>query len=235
MNRLRTVRAIAVDCDGVLINDTYLAVIEQFINRRGGSYDEQAEKDIIGLQDVVVAERIALVCGLKQPTADTLAAIWAEREQFLQEQPIKVNPEAAEFLTSLRELGVRVLCYGGRTREHTFEKYLGNLVELFDPEHPYVSVNEHRPGVDLIVRDVLGCDADEVIFIDDVSRVAQAARNLGSGFIGFPSSSAHRRQRRFMEQIGVRHIVGSLGEITPSLIAHIDEELARSRHWITAN
>ncbi|GGV51580.1 HAD family hydrolase [Streptomyces spectabilis] len=233
MNEIRKVRLVALDCDGVLINDTYLAVIERFVTRHGGCYDARAERDIVGLRDVVVAERIGRLCGLDQPVADTLAAIWAEREQYLRERPIKARDGVVDLLTSLRNLDVRVICYGGRKREHTFDHHLGHVVGLLDPEHPYVSINEHRPGVAWIVRDVIGCDFDEAVFIDDVSRVAEAAREHGSGFVGFPSGAAHRRQHQFMVEGGVRHIVSSLSEITPRLLARIDGELATSSHWST--
>ncbi|WP_030684518.1 HAD family hydrolase [Streptomyces sp. NRRL B-1347] len=233
MNGIRKIRLVAVDCDGVLINDTYLAVIERFVTRHGGRYDARAERDIVGLRDVAVAERIGRLCGLDQPVPDVLAAIWAEREQYLREHPITVNDGVVDLLASLRNLDVRVLCYGGRDRQHTFDRHLGHVVDLLDPEHPYVSINEHRPGVARIVRDVIGCAFDEAVFIDDVSRVAEAAREHGSGFIGFPSSAAHRRQRRFMAEAGVRHIVGSLSEVTPHLLERVDGELATSSHWNT--
>ena len=231
MTELRQVRLIAIDCDGVLINDTYLAVIERFITGHGGDYDDETERSIIGLRDVEVADRLAKACGLDQPVQDTLAEIWAERERYLREQPIAVTPGAARMLASLRDLGVRIVCYGGRTREHTFDKYLGDLVDLLDADVPYVGINEHRPGVRHIVRDVIGCRFDQAVFIDDVSRVAQAARALGAAFIGYPSSAAHQRQRRFMTDHGVRHIVDSLEQVTPELLARVDAELATSTHW----
>lgn len=231
MGHLRKLRLVAIDVDGVLVDDTYLAVLERFVTRLGGVYDDAAERRIVGLRDVVVAELIADLCGLDQPAAETLAAIYAEREHYLREHPIKLAEGAEEFLLSLRKLGVRAVAYGGRTREHTFDHHLGPLVEFLDPEVPYVSINDHRPGVDWIVREVIGCEFDEAVFIDDVSRVGMAARDLGAGFIGFPSSDAHRRQRRFMAEAGVRHFAGSLGEITPELLARIDEELATSTHW----
>ncbi|MEV4509919.1 hypothetical protein AB0K00_13275 [Dactylosporangium sp. NPDC049525] len=235
MEPLRKIRLVALDCDGVLIDDTYLAVIERFVTRHGGRYDERAERDIVGLRDMVVAERVARLCGLDQPVADTLDGLWAQRRQYVQEHPIRVSDGAAGLLTWLRGCGVRVVCYGGRTREHTFDGLLGHLTGLLDREHPYISVNEHRPGVEWIVRDVIGCGFDEAVFVDDVSRVADAARACGTGFIGVPSSPAHRRQRRFMAAGGVRHIVGSLGEITPELLARVDDELATSRHWGAPN
>ncbi|MEU7616396.1 hypothetical protein AB0B27_09900 [Micromonospora rifamycinica] len=217
----------------MLLDDTYLAVIERFVVRHGGRYDEQAERDIVGLRDTVVADRVARLCGLDQPVGATLSALWAERQRYLQEHPIRVADHAVAFLTGLRTLGVRVVCYGGRTREHTFDRYLGHLAGLFDAEHPYVSVNEHRPGVAWIVREVVGCGFDEAVFIDDVGRVAWAARRLGSGFIGLPGSAVHRRQRRFMMEAGARHIVDSLDQITPALLAQVDEELVGSCHWGT--
>jgi beta-phosphoglucomutase-like phosphatase (HAD superfamily) len=231
VSELRRLRLVAIDCDGVLINDTYLAVIERFIRAHGGDYDARAERNIIGLRDVAVAELISELCGLNQPVADTLAGLWAERERYLREQPIAMAAGVPDFLASLRELDVRVVCYGGRAREHTFDKYLGHLVDLVDHKVPYVGVNEHRPGVDWIVREVIGCEFDQAVFIDDVSRVAQAAREHGAGFIGFPSSPAHQRQRRFMAEAGVRHIVDSIKEITPELLTRVDEELATSTHW----
>lgn len=231
MGGFRKLRLIALDCDGVLLDDTYLAVIARFVTSRGGVYDDEAERAIIGLQDVVVAEQLAKLAGLDQPIAQTLAQAWAEREEFLREHPLKVTESVPELLAALGKLGARVVCYGGRPREHTFDKYLGHLVELLDPEVPYVSVNEHRPGVDLIVREVIGCEFDEAVFVDDVSRVAEAARERGAGFIGFPSSDVHERQRRFMAEAGVRHVVGSLAELTPELFAAVDSELATSTHW----
>jgi beta-phosphoglucomutase-like phosphatase (HAD superfamily) len=234
VTELSHVRLIAIDCDGVLIDDTYLAVIERFVTQRGGDYDDELERAIVGLRDVVVAELMADACGLDQPVEDTLAEIWAERERYLREHPIAVTPGAGDLLASLRGLGAQVVCYGGRTREHTFDKYLGELVELLDPDVPYVGINEHRPGVEYIVRDVIGCDFDQAVFIDDVSRVAQAARTCGAGFIGFPSTHAHQRQRRFMRDIGVRHIVDSLQEVGPELLARVDAELTTSTHWSIA-
>lgn len=87
MTTLRRLRLVAVDCDGVLINDTYLAVLERFVTRHGGVYDEEAERLIVGLQDVVVADLVAQLCGLDQPVDETLAAIFAERRSTFVSTP----------------------------------------------------------------------------------------------------------------------------------------------------
>ncbi|WP_329047960.1 HAD family hydrolase [Amycolatopsis sp. NBC_01488] len=231
MSGLRKLRAVALDCDGVLIDDTYLAMIARFVTDHGGTYDAAAERDVIGLRDIVVAEKVTRLCGLDQPAEETLKQLWAARQDHLAEHPIRVAEGARDCLEALGKLPVRLLCYGGRTREHTFDRYLGDLVGLLDPDVPYVSINEHRPGVDHIARTVLGAEHGEVVFVDDVSRVAEDARAHGAGFIGFPAGPAHARQREFMIGYGVRHIATSLAELTPELLEIVDEELATSTHW----
>ncbi|WP_410642769.1 HAD family hydrolase [Amycolatopsis sp. lyj-346] len=231
MSGFGKLRVVALDCDGVLIDDTYLAMIARFVTEHGGNYDAAAERDVIGLRDVVVAEKITRLCGLDQPAEETLKQLWAARQDYLAEHPIRVAEGARDCLEALAKLPVRLVCYGGRTREHTFDHHLGGFVDLLDPEVPYVSINEHRPGVDHIARTVLGVAFDEIVFVDDVSRVAVDARAHGAGFIGFPASPAHARQRDFMASAGVRHFATSLAELTPELLATVDGELAVSTHW----
>lgn len=231
MSGFGKLRVVALDCDGVLIDDTYLAVIARFVTGHGGVYDAAAERDVIGLRDIVVAEKVTRLCGLDQPAEETLKQLWAARQDHLAEHPIRVAEGARDCLEALSKLPVRLVCYGGRTREHTFDRYLGDFVDLLDPEVPYVSINEHRPGVGHITRTVLGAAFDEIVFVDDVSRVAEDARAHGAGFVGFPSSPAHARQRDFMAAGGVRHFATSLAELTPDLLATVDGELAASTHW----
>ncbi|ADJ46944.1 hypothetical protein AMES_5119 [Amycolatopsis mediterranei S699] len=231
MSGFEKLRVVALDCDGVLIDDTYLAMIARFVTEHGGRYDAAAERDVIGLRDLVVAEKITRLCGLDQPAELTLKQLWAARQDYLAEHPIRVAAGARDGLEALAKLPVRLVCYGGRTREHTFDHHLGDFADLLDPEVPYVSINEHRPGVEHITRTVLGVAFDEIVFVDDVSRVAEDARAHGAGFVGFPSSPAHARQREFMAACGVRHFATSLAGLTPELLATVDGELAASTHW----
>ncbi|MCR6481932.1 HAD family hydrolase [Amycolatopsis sp. OK19-0408] len=231
MTALKKLRVVALDCDGVLIDDTYLAMIARFVTDHGGVYDAAAERDVIGLRDIVVAEKVTRLCGLDQPAEETLKQLWAARQEYLAQHPIRVAEGVRECLEALGELPVRLVCYGGRTREHTFDRHLGDLVDLLDPEVPYVSINEHRPGVEHITRTVLGAGFDEIVFVDDVSRVAEDACAHGAGFIGFPASPAHARQREFMAGFGVTHFATSPAGLTPGLLEIVDAELATSTHW----
>jgi len=162
---------------------------------------------------------------------ETAAAFFAEREAYLKDHPIEVLPGVRELLAALRDLGVCVTCYGGRDRQYTFDTHLGQLSEYFDPEFPYIDVNDFRPGVKEIVRDIFGVRFDEAVFIDDINRMAEVARALGTGFIGVQAGVPHDFQRAEMLATGVRHLVDDIRQIDARLLARVDRELADGTLW----
>jgi beta-phosphoglucomutase-like phosphatase (HAD superfamily) len=231
MGTLRKIRLVALDTDGVLLNDTYSPVIERFVTRHGGEYTAAVERGVWGSPQLAAGQNMALACRLPWSAKETITAFFAERDEYLREHPVQVTDGTSQFLTVLREVGVRVVCYGGRTREYTFDKYLGHLTEFFDAEIPYVDVNDFRPGVKEIVRDFFGLDFDEVLFVDDINRVAEVAKALGAGFIGVPASMPHNFQRAEMLATGVRFMVDSTRQIDTELLAKADAELAAGTLW----
>jgi hypothetical protein len=82
-----------------------------------------------------------------------------------------------------------------------------------------------------IVRDHFGLGHQEVLFIDDVARVAERAKELDVPFIGHPSDFEHSFQRTLMQRAGVRHLVRSLYDIDAALLRTIDGESARGACW----
>jgi phosphoglycolate phosphatase-like HAD superfamily hydrolase len=231
MSRLRRIRLVALDSDGVLLNDTYSPVIERFVTKHGGTYTAAVERGVWGSPQLAAGQNMALACKLPWSARETIEAFFAEREEYLKDHPVQVLDGAAELLATLREAGVRVVCYGGRNREYTFDRYLGHLAEFFDPEVPYVDVNDFRPGTKEIVRDVFGYGFDEAVFVDDINRVAEVAKALGTGFIGVPASMPHNFQRAEMEAIGVRYLVDDIRQIDAALLEKVDEELAAGTLW----
>lgn len=228
---LQKIRLVALDTDGVLLNDTYSPVIESFVTRHGGEYTAAVERGVWGSPQLAAGQNMALACRLPWSAKQTIAAFFAERDEYLKDHPVQVTDGAAGFLAMLRETGARVVCYGGRHREYTFDRYLGHLAEFFDAEIPYVDVNDFRPGVKEIVRDIFGYQYDEVLFIDDINRVAEVTKALGAGFIGVPASLPHNFQRAEMLATGVRFMADSIREIGPDLIAKVDGELAAGTLW----
>jgi hypothetical protein len=231
MSTLNKIRLVALDSDGVMLNDTYSPVIERFVTKHGGEYTAAVERGVWGSPQLAAGQNMALACRLPWSAKETIAAFFREREEYLKTHPIEVAPGAEQLLATLAEFDVRVTCYGGRNREYTFDTYLGHLAEYFDREIPYVDVNDFRPGVKEIVRDVFGYEFDEVLFIDDINRVAEVTKVLGAGFVGVPASLPHNFQRAEMAETGVRHTVDDIRDIDATLLAKVDEELAAGTLW----
>ncbi|MFI1359891.1 HAD family hydrolase [Streptomyces sp. NPDC020898] len=231
MNPLQKIRLVALDSDGVLLNDTYSPVIERFVTRHGGEYTAAVERGVWGSPQLAAGQNMALACKLPWSAKETIGAFFKEREEYLRENPVELIPGTEELLATLREAGVRVVCYGGRNREYTFDTHLGHLAEYFDSEIPYVDVNDFRPGTKEIVRDIFGYEFDEVVFVDDINRVAEVTKSLGAGFIGVPASLPHNFQRAEMEATGVRYMVDDIRKIDSGLLRKVDEELAAGTLW----
>ncbi|MFD6620153.1 HAD family hydrolase [Streptomyces albidoflavus] len=210
----------------MLLNDSFSPVMRRLVEARGGTYSAAFERELLSQPQRVAAQRAADVLG---GTAEqVLTDYFAEREAYVREHPVHVLDGAAELLATLRSLRVRAICYGGLERSH-FDRHLGRFADFFD-EPGYLCTNDFRPGIREITE-LFGLRADQVLFIDDVARVAEAAREIGVAFIGHPADSAHDFQRRMMAEAGTRHIVDSLKEIDEALLRTLDEEAAAGSVW----
>ncbi|MFH8796984.1 HAD family hydrolase [Streptomyces sp. NPDC017941] len=228
---LDKIRLVALDSDGVLLNDTYSPVIERFVTRHGGQYTAAVERGVWGSPQLAAGQNMALACKLPWSAKETIAAFFKERENYLTEHPVQVSAGAEQLLATLRETGARVVCYGGRDRAYTFDTHLGHLAGYFDEQTPYVDVNDFRPGTKEIVRDIFGYAFDETLFVDDINRVAEVTKALGAGFLGVPASMPHNFQRAEMEATGVRYTVRDIRDIDLELLRKIDQELAAGTLW----
>ncbi|WP_311765199.1 HAD family phosphatase [Streptomyces zingiberis] len=218
-----------MNIDGVLLNDTFSPVIHRFVTRRGGTYTAATEREIFSQPQHLAAAALGRAAGLDQPVRDVLAAYFRERDAYLAEHPVRVEPGAAELLRRLRSLGLRTVCYGGLPKDH-FDRHLGDLADRFDGPR-YVCTNDFRPGIREITCEVFGLAVDQALFVDDVARVAEAARDLGAAFIGHPGGFAHGFQAAAMRAAGVRHLVNSLAAIDEELLRTVDREAAAGTLW----
>ncbi|MGW0792273.1 HAD family hydrolase [Streptomyces sp. NPDC002911] len=223
---LRHLSLVAVNIDGVLLNDSFSPVMRRLVESRGGAYTAEFERALLSQTQLVAAQRAADELG---GTAEQLVKdYFAEREDYLRDHPVHTLDGAAGLLATLRSLGVRTVCYGGLERAH-FDRHLGALADYFD-EPGYVCTNDFRPGIREIVE-LFGLRHDQALFIDDVARVAETARDLKVPFIGHPVDSEHDFQRQMMQEAGARHIVGSLKEIDEALLRTVDAEAAAGSIW----
>ncbi|MEU7022162.1 HAD family phosphatase [Streptomyces sp. NPDC046203] len=230
MNRpLDRLRLVALNIDGVLLNDTFSPVIGNFVTSRGGVYDAETERRILSQPRRVAGGEMARAAGLDITGEEALEIYFAERARHVADHPVAPNPGAPELIERVRSLGVQVVCYGGLSKPH-FDTHLGAWAHLFDGPG-YVCTDSFRPGIKEIVMDVFDLGLDEALFVDDVARVAEAAKTLGVPFIGHPSSF----QGTFMKELEVRHIVDSLDAIDEELLRTLDAEAAAGTLWPAAS
>jgi phosphoglycolate phosphatase-like HAD superfamily hydrolase len=228
---LNQIKLIAVDTDGVLFNDTYSPAIERFVKKHGGDYTAEVERGVWGSPQLAAGQNMALACRLPWSAKETIAAFFAEREQYLSDHPVEVAPTAEKFLALAASTGAKVISYGGRDRAYSFDRFLSPLAKYFDPDLPYIDVNDFRPGMKEIVRDIYKVNFNQTLFIDDINRVAEVSKALEAGFIGIPSKASHNFQRQQMEDTGAPYLVNEIGDIDSSLLQTVDEELRKNSHW----
>ncbi|ANW19766.1 hypothetical protein [Streptomyces clavuligerus] len=219
----------AVNIDGVLLNDTFSPMIHRFVTSRGGLYTAELERRVFSQTRLVAGRVLAEVTGSGASPSATIDSYLREREEFLKEHPVRMRDGAEELLERLRALGLPVICYGGLDITH-FERHLGRVAELFDKPR-YVCTNDFRPGLREIAEDIFGLAPERALFIDDVARVGEEARRLGTAFIGAPSDFPQGFQPELMREVGVRHVVTSVASIDEELIRRVDAEAAAGTLW----
>jgi phosphoglycolate phosphatase-like HAD superfamily hydrolase len=229
MEALRTLRVAAVNIDGVLLDDSFSPVLYRLVRRYGGAYTRELEQRLFSQPRLAAARVLLEVTGSAAGEQEIIEEYFAERERYLGVHPVRPLEGAAELLHRLRALGLEVICYGGLDAGH-FRRHLGRWAELFTGPR-YICTDGFRPGIQEIVRGHFGLGYGQVLFIDDVARFAQRARELDVPFIGRPSGFEHGFQRELMRALGVRHLVRTLGEIDEARLRTLDREAARGTVW----
>lgn len=227
-----SLRLAALNIDGVLLNDTFSPVIHQFVVGRGGTYSAALERSIFSQPQHIAGQLLAAAVGSTMTGEEALAAYFEERSAHLDRHPVTITPGTRDLLHRLRGAGLQTVCYGGLGKEH-FDRHLGRYAHLFDGPG-YVSTNDIRPGLREIAEDVFGLRPAQALFVDDVARVAEAARELGTAFVGRPSDFIHSHQRELMREAGVRHMIDGLDALDDGLLRRIDQEMGSGTFWSPA-
>jgi len=130
------------------------------------------------------------------------------------------------LLARLKETGARITAYGGSPKAAIFDRHLAPVSEYFDADLPYIDMGHARPGMAEIHRQT-ATGAGELVFIDDLNRVAQVSKTLGCGFIGKPATLYQKQQ---MQASGVRFICKDLDEIDQTLLQALDQSMRLEHH-----
>lgn len=228
MNRFKKIKLIAVDTNGVLLKDTYGVTIKKFVEGHGGVYTAELERLVLGAPHIAGGHIMSLACKLPWTAQETIDAFLAEHKAYTRNDPVALNPGVGSALARLHATGARITTYGGRPEDYMFSEFLGPYREYLDADIPYVDIDLIRPGVKEIVTSHFGYRFDEVLFIDDLSKVGEACKVLGSGFIGAPVTDF---QRQLMKEMGMAYLVDSIADVSVDLLDRIDEALLLQRFW----
>jgi len=82
-----------------------------------------------------------------------------------------------------------------------------------------------------ITKDFYDLEYNQVLFIDDVNTVAEAAKSLNVPFIGIPAAFSWGFQREDMISTGVKYMLNSIRDIDKELLVQIDREAAAGTIW----
>lgn len=231
MNNLKKIKLFAIDSDGVLLNDTYSPAIKNFVEKHNTPYTALIERHVWGSPQLTAGHNLALACKLPFSGEKTIADFFEEREKYLKDHPVEVLSNIEGTLSMLASTGAKIVSYGGRNKEYSFDKFLGDYRGYFDKEVPYVDINAFRPGVHEIVKEIFNYNYDEVVFIDDINRVAEVCKAFNAGFIGIPARMEHNFQLEEMKNTGVKFSFANFSDISLETVNELDELMTLLNHW----
>lgn len=219
---MKNIKLIAVDIDGVLVTDTFSPVLRNIVIKRGLEYTGDIERHVFSRPRIEGWKYM-----MKTSNIDLRETFFEERARYLQTHEHGFIDGVPEFLELVSSLGVKLVCYGGLAEEEIFDG-MKKYKHYFDR---YVCTNDFRPGIKEITKDIYGLEYNQVLFIDDVNTVAEAAKADNVPFIGTPANFPWGFQKRDMIKTGVKYILGSLKEIDRQLLEKIDYEACIGAVW----
>lgn len=221
---MEAIKLIACDIDGVLLEDTFSPVLRILAEKYGVDYTAELENNTFSQRRDDAAAYLKRYLGFPEETTtkEIIDEYFKERKKFMQEDENPIISGVPEFLEMLKSLNVKLVCYGG-LEEKMIDLRFRPYFKYFDQ---YICTNSFRPGLKEITKEIYGLDFSEVLFIDDVNRVAEEAKKYQIPFIGVPPQHTWGFQEKEMKNTGVKYLVKSVKEITKDYLGKIDLDKA---------
>lgn len=223
---MENIKLIAVDIDGVLLEDTFSPILHNFVSKHGVDYTRELERNVFSRPQKEAADYLTFL--FKKDRETIIKSYFEERDQYLKTYGCAVIEGVPDFLDRLSKLNVCLVYYGGLSEDKIadgFQKYK----HYFER---YICTNNFRPGIKEITKDIYRLDFHQVLFIDDVNTVAEVAKENNVPFIGIPSNFPWGFQRQDMINTKVKYLLNSVKEIDVELIERIDQEASIGTCWI---
>jgi len=213
--------AVAFDLDGVLIESEQVwdAAREELVRERGGSWDDRATRDMMGMSSKEWArymhDRLRVPMGPDEINADVVRGVAAAYREHL--------PLLPDAVDTVRELAGRWPLGVASSANREIIELVLELAGLGDCFAAVVSseeVEHGKPAADvyLAVARLLGVGASDCVAIEDSTNGIKAALAAEMRTIAVPN-----RQFRPDEELlaSATAVVPSLAEVTPELVAEL--------------
>ncbi len=211
--------AIALDIDGVLIEDSFSPLIKSLVEDFGQPYTEGVECSVFSRDRSAAAGFLIEYMKLDWTKEELITEYFKRRSLWLGGRKPQLRRGAAALIERLRSRGHKLLCYGGLAESH-FQECLAGLCHYFIG---YLCTDSIRPGVREAIQALGATDPSTVLFVDDVALVGQAARALGARFVGMPAHNGFGFQASVMEREGMLTVLEP-DAIDEGLLAKIELE-----------
>jgi phosphoglycolate phosphatase-like HAD superfamily hydrolase len=225
-NKMKNIKLIACDIDGVLLEDTFSPVLRNLASKFGNEYTRELERNVFSRPRNEAGKYMMKEFNIEDGRF-LYDSFFEEREKYLKEHHSGVIEGVPAFLEFASSLDVCLICYGGLAEELILEEFK-QYMHYFER---YVCTDSFRPGIKEIVKDIYQLDYNQALFIDDVNTFAEAAKANNVPFIGIPSSFPWGFQKQDMISTKVEYILNSVKEIDLVLLEKIDEEISAGTLW----
>jgi HAD superfamily hydrolase (TIGR01509 family) len=219
------IEAAVFDLDGVLIQteEIWDEVREAFVRERGGRYDEQAQRAMMGMSSLEWSRFIHDELGVPDPPEEISSEVVRRMEERYREQLPLVEGavEAVERLAASWPLG---LASSSNRPLIDAVLELAGLTPFFRATVSSEEVAHGKPAPDVYLEAArrLGVEADACAAIEDSSSGIRSAKAAGMAVIAIPNPS-YPPDEEALSAADV--VVGSLDELAPEVI----ERLGRHR------
>src|SRR5262249_11474497 len=213
--------AVVFDLDGVLIDSEQVwnAAREQLVRERGGTWDERATADMMGMSSKEWSQYMHDRLGVPM-TPDEINDDVVRRVASIYEEGLPLLPHAVE---TVRELAARwPLGLGSSSNRPLIELVLerAGLAKCFTAVVSSEEVERGKPAPDvyLAVARALGIDPKDCVAIEDSTNGIKSAVAAGMRTIAVPNPHFPPADEVLAMAAAV---VPSLAEITPELVASL--------------
>ena len=224
---MENIKLIAVDIDGVLLEDTFSPVLRNLIIHLGGEYNSEVERHVFSRPQLEAASYVKRALNIEKSDEEIINMFFMFRDDYMKTHEKGLIDGAADLLKMLSSINIKIVCYGGLSESQIVEEF-NDYLPYFDQ---YICTNDFRPGLREITKDYFGLEYSDVLFIDDVNSVAEEAKKLNAAFIGIPSSFEWGWQLKDMRKTNVKYILNSVKDIDIDLLEKIDMGIVNNTIW----